>query len=327
MPSPQKILITGGTGFVGTHAVTELVRAGWQVRCLVRGSSNRARLPAEVELFEGELTATETLRDSLIGCDAVMHIAGLIRARSQPEYLQINRDVTTVLVKAAKAVGVKRFLLCSSQAAGGPELNGWPRRVDDPQQPITNYGVSKLAGEEVLRSNAGDMWWAIVRPPAVYGPHDRAFFTFVRWVNFGFKLRLGNGSMRFNIIHVHDLAVAMRMAIEADLPSGQTFYATDGEEYTLFDMGDTVEKALGKKAIWIPIPLGVAPGIAIVIEFVAGLSGKIPLLSRQKILELSQTAWTCDGETFRSKVNFQPQYDLRSGMAQTINWYRERGWI
>ncbi len=327
MPSDRRIFVTGATGFVGTHAVHELVRNGWQVRCLVREQSNRSKLPSNIEVIQGSLNDVDSLRRSMEGCQAVMHIAGLIRARSLDEFMKVNRDGTASLAMAAREAGVGRFLLCSSQAAGGPELNGWPRRADDPSEPITNYGRSKLAGEQALRDNAGDMWWTIIRPPAVYGPYDRAFLTFIRWVKWGFKLRLGDGKMRFSIIHAEDLAVAMRLAITAKYSSGQTFYATDGEEWTFFDMGKAVEAALGTKASWILIPRALAPGIATAIEFFANLNGKVALLSRQKILEMSQPAWTCDGETFKLEVNFKPQYDLIDGMRQTINWYKENGWV
>lgn len=327
MPQDRKILVTGATGFVGAHAVNELISNGWQVRCLLRETSDRSKIPESVEIVTGSLANIDDLKRAVRDCNSLMHIAGLVRALSLADFMRVNRDATANLVRAARDSGVERFLLCSSQAAGGPSYDGRPRRADDPCEPVTDYGQSKLAGEQALQQNAGNMWWCIIRPPAVYGPNDRAFLTFVRWVNLGFKLRLGNGKGRFAIIHGEDLARAMRMGIEADIPSGQIFYATDGGEWTLFDMGRAVESAMGRKAVWIPIPLSIAPAIAVIIEFIAKMQGGIALLSRQKVRELSQSAWICDSETFQRRVEFSPKYNLFTGMAQTIAWYRENGWI
>jgi len=323
----RTIFLTGATGFVGVHAAHELVRSGYRVRCLVRKGSERKRLPEAVELIEGALSDEASLRQGVEGCWGVMHIGGIVRARNMDEFLRVNRDGTALLAKVAREAGVERFTLCSSQAAGGPGTRERRRSVDDPPAPVTYYGRSKLAGEEALAENAGNLWWSIIRPPAVYGPYDYAFFTFVEWVKWGFKLRLGDGRNLFALIHVEDLARALRLALEADAPSGRIWYATDGVNHTLFDMGDAVEKAVGKKAIWIPIPMSAAPAIARVIETIANARGEIALLSRQKVIELTQPAWTCDDEPLRRETGYQNQFDLTSGMAQTVRWYREKGWI
>lgn len=321
------VLLTGATGFIGTHTVKMLLEDGYNVRCLVRPTSDISRLPKEVELIEGHLLNYHSLQAAVQDCWGVMHVGGVVRVKHIRDFYLVNRDGTSNLVKAARKAGVERFLLCSSQAAGGPSRVDRRRRVEDISTPVTEYGRSKAAGEDALRGDAGEMWWCIVRPPAVYGPWDVAFLTFVKWVQRGFKLRLGSGKMPFSLIHGEDLARAMIKALRSNYKSRATWYATDGQDHTMQDLGEAVERALGKRAIWLTIPLWAAPSIAKLIESLARARGETALLSRQKVIELVQPAWTCDDTPFRRETNYKERYQLIDGMAQTVDWYKKSGWI
>lgn len=325
--SDRAVLVTGATGFVGTHTVNHLVRRGYRVRCLVRPTSDRSRLPSGVELSEGHLLNFESLQKAVKGCWGVMHIGGVVRVREVRDFYRINRDGTANLVKAARESGVDRFLLCSSQAAAGPSTPDRRRQTEDPPAPVTEYGRSKLAGEETLKAAAGAMWWSIVRPPAVYGPWDVAFLTLARWAYHGFKLRLGDGRMQIALIHVADLARALALALETDQPSGRIWFATDGSDHDTRELSNLLEHELGKRAVWIAIPRWTAPMIARVIEVVARFKGESPLLGRQKLAELMQPAWTCDDQPFRQATGFKELYDLPSGIADTVEWYLQNRWI
>jgi nucleoside-diphosphate-sugar epimerase len=323
----KRVLLTGATGFVGTHAVQHLVEKGYIVRCLVRKSSNTSRLPAEVEIVEGHLLDYDTLLKAASDCWGIMHVGGVVRVTQLRDFYSINRDGTANLVKAAQEKNIKRFLLCSSQAASGPSMPDYRRKWNDKPEPVTNYGKSKLAGENALKDNAGDMWYTIVRPPAVYGPWDTAFLTLVKWVKRGFKLRLGDGSMPFSIIHGSDLARAMTMALEAKKPSGEIYYATDGADHDLSELLSIIEEVMLKQARWLSIPLVFAPLIARLIEIFAEIRGGSALLGRDKLLELSQPAWTCDDQPLRDATGYKEFYSLAEGMQMTIEWYHNKGWI
>ncbi len=326
-PSEKRVLITGATGFVGVHTVWELLERGFKLRCLVRKTSDISRLPKDIELSNGHLLDFFSLKQAVKDCWGVIHIGGIVRAADPREFYRVNRDGTANLVRAAREEGVQRFLLCSSQAAGGPSTPEQRRQIDDPDQPVTDYGRSKLAGEKVLSENAGDMWWNIIRPPAVYGPWDYAFLTAVRWVKYRFKLKLGDGKMPFALIHGADLARAMAINLTAELPSGKIWYVTDGADHTQIELYEAIEQALGVRAIWITIPKSFALLIAGCIELISQLFGKTALLSRQKVKELTQTAWTCNDTPFRQATGFTVQFDLFSGMRNTIEWYKEQGKI
>jgi nucleoside-diphosphate-sugar epimerase len=116
----MRVLVTGGTGFVGTHTVQHLVRQGYVVRCLVRSTSDRSRLPEEVELAEGHLLNFASLQRAAADCWGVIHVGGVVRVRVARDFLRVNRDGTANLTKAAREAGVERFVLCGSQAAAGP---------------------------------------------------------------------------------------------------------------------------------------------------------------------------------------------------------------
>jgi len=321
------VLLTGSTGFIGTHTAHHLVDQGFRIRCLVRKTSDTSRLPKNVETVEGHLLNFESLKAAARGCWAVLHVGGIVRAKKARDFYQINRDGTSNLIRAAREIGVERFLLCSSQAAVGPSKPGVRRKWDDPPQPVTDYGKSKLSGEEVLQKRAGDMWHCIVRPPAVYGPWDVGFLTLVKWIKYGFKLRLGDGSMPISIIHAEDLARALTLAISADQPSGTIWFATDGVDHDISALLGAIEQAMDKKARWISIPKWVAPTISSFIELIAGIKGDTALLSRSKLAELTQPAWTCDDEPFRIATGFKEKYNLIDGWAQTVKWYKQEDWI
>ncbi len=321
------LLLTGSTGFIGTHTAHLLVQQGYRLRCLVRKSSDISRLPKEVELAEGHLLNFESLQQAVRDCWGVMHVGGIIRVKQRRDFYLVNRDGTANMVKAAREAGVKRFLLCSSQAAAGPSVPGERRNWDELPEPVTDYGKSKLAGEEAVQKGAGDMWRCIVRPPSVYGPWDRAFLTLVKWVRRGFKLRLGDGKMPFSIIHGADLARALVMAMEADHPSGAIWFTTDGRDHTIPEIMEIIEEALEKEARWVTIPEWVAPVVARGIELLAEMRGDKALLSRDKLNELSQPAWTCNDEPFRAATGFIEMFNLNEGMYQTVRWYKQQGWI
>ena len=167
-------LVTGATGFVGSHLVEALHRRGDSVTALVRSPAKAARVLGDgVRLVHGDLDAIEALDQAAAGQQVVYHVAGVIAAQSEADFLHANRDGTTHLVEALiRAGATARLVLVSSMAAGGPAARGRPLDGSAPPMPVTQYGRSKLAGEAVVR--ASPLRWTVVRPPMVYGPRDTA---------------------------------------------------------------------------------------------------------------------------------------------------------
>ncbi len=326
MCTGKLIFVTGGTGFVGTHTTRLLHDLGYTVRCLVRSTSNLSNLPPDVELVEGSLLNREALAKGVKDCWGVIHIGGAIRVKRKADFLKINCEGTKLLVNAAHEAKVDRFILTSSQAAAGPSINGRRRTSQDFPEPITVYGRSKLAGENALRLNAGDMWWSIIRPPAVYGSFDYSFLPLIKSIKHGFRLSIGKPII-YSAIHAADLAKTLSLCLTLKSPSGHTWYATDGVDHSGEEFNQSISDILGVKTIRIAIPKPVAYAVATAIETWGNITNQTVLLNRDKIKEITTPFYTCNDSDFRELSGFKSEYDLHRGMNETINWYRKQGLI
>ncbi|TMJ23085.1 MAG: NAD-dependent epimerase/dehydratase family protein, partial [Alphaproteobacteria bacterium] len=203
---PKLVAVTGATGFVGPHLVAALARHSWKLRLLVRRWTPLPSLPGvEAEIVWGDLSDEASLRALVGGADAVIHAAGLIKARRPAEFDRINRDGTARLSALAPDVP---FLLLSSLAAREPQLSP--------------YAASKRAAEEAVAARSGP--WLTLRAPAVYGPGDRETLAYFKMAKRGFALQpgqpRGRPEARLSLIHVEDLAEALALALDRPVPPG-----------------------------------------------------------------------------------------------------------
>ena len=324
------ILVTGGNGFVGSHLVEGLLDRGHQVRCLIRHTSDLSFIAAlPVEFVCGALDDRESLERACQGVDAVYHFAGATKAATAAAYFRVNAQGTRSLVEACWRVspGVKRFVYCSSLGAAGPAAGPEPPDETRPPHPVSDYGHSKLAGEEAVLAYADRLPVVILRPAAVYGPRERDILTYFRIVNRRLKPLPGGGVELVSLIHVSDLVRLALHVLEAEPAVGQTYFASDGAVYDLEEVLDTIAAVLGKRVLRIVIPVRWIEAFAALGEIWAGLTNKPLLLNDQKVQELKQCYWLCDASKAHRELGFVPQIDLRTGLAQTARWYREHGWL
>jgi nucleoside-diphosphate-sugar epimerase len=292
------------------------------VRSVARGG-DIARQGAT--LVEADLSDPDVLTRAISGHDLVFHVAGLIAARDEAEFLAVNRDGTAALVSAMAAAQVPRLVLVSSLAAGGPSPIGQPLRGHEPPRPVTAYGRSKLAGEDVVRRSALD--WTIVRPPAVYGPGDREMLRLFKAAARGLGPVFGDGSMRISLIYGPDLADALRAAgVNAGTVRG-TYYAAHPEILSSRDVLIRIGKAAGRSVRIVPIPRWVGRGALQLTGAVARLVGRATVLTPDKANEFFQAAWTCDPDPLTATTGWRAQHDLAAGAERTLAWYRERRWM
>ncbi len=211
-------LVTGATGFVGSHLVELLAEAGVGLRVLVRRTSRSEALEAlGAERVVGALEEPVSVARAAAGVDVVFHLAALTRARTRSEYFRANAEGVRTVARAAAEAGA-RLVYLSSLAAVGPSVDGRPVAEGAVPRPITQYGRSKLAGEEACSSAAERLEVVILRAPAVYGPRDRDLFRFFSMAARGVLALPSGPERRLQMIHVRDLAQALVCAGQAEHP-------------------------------------------------------------------------------------------------------------
>jgi nucleoside-diphosphate-sugar epimerase len=322
----MKALVTGATGFVGSHLAEALRRRGDEVTALVRSPKKAEALaPLGVRAVAGDLDDPGSLARAVEGQEVVFHVAGLVAARSEAEFMRCNRDGTARLVAAAAGAGASRLVLVSSMAAGGPAQAGKPLTGTEPARPVTAYGRSKLAAEAAV--TAGGLPWVIVRPPTVYGPRDREVLKVFRMARLGVAPVFGDGSQQLSAVHGADLANALVAAGTAASTVGQVYYACHPEVATSAEFVRAVGSAMGRRLSVVPIPAALGRALLAVTEVCARITGQTTILTRDKANEFFQEAWTGDPGPLSRDSGWRAAYDVKSGLADTYRWYRNAGWL
>jgi 2-alkyl-3-oxoalkanoate reductase len=322
----MKALVTGATGFVGSHLTEALRRRGDDVTALARSASKAAALaPLGVRVVPGDLHDRAALQRAVEGQDVVYHVAGVVAARSEADFLVANRDGTRNVTEAAERAGVGRLVLVSSMAAAGPTIKGRPLRGDEPPRPVTQYGRSKLAAEGVVTGSR--LAWTIVRPPMVYGPRDQEVLKVFRLARLGLAPVLGDGTQELSAVHGADLADALVAAGTTAAAVGHTYYACHPEVFTGAEMALAVGRAMGRRLAVIRVPAAIGRGVLRVTEAAARLVGQTTILTADKANEFFQPAWTADPESLARDTGWRATRNLETGLAETYAWYRTAGWL
>ncbi len=303
-----------------------LAARGDAITALVRQPTKAGALRAlGGRLVEGAIE-DEAARLALVdGADVVFHVAGLVAARAESGFLRVNRDGTAALAAAAARAGVGRFVLVSSLAVTGPSHPGRPVDEGSGPGPVTAYGRSKKAGEEAVR--AVGLPFTIVRPPAVYGPRDRAFLTLFRAAARGIVPLLGYGGQELTLVHAADLAGALVAAATSAATLGGTYHAGHAEPVTQRALAGAVGRAVGRSVRCVRLP---GPVVRIVLGAAGAAAralGRAPLLDGDKANELLAPGWACSSEALRRDTGWAAEIPLDRGLAETARAYREAGWL
>jgi nucleoside-diphosphate-sugar epimerase len=326
------VLVTGGSGFLGSHIVERLSRAGRPVRALVRTSSDTRFLRSlpGVELIEGAIDELASVRRAAAGVSGIVHAAGLVKARSTDEFMRVNRGGTENLLDAAleNKATVRRFVLVSSLAALRPsDASGAPIPEDAEPRPVTDYGKSKLAAERAALARKADLSLVILRPPAIYGPRDREILAFFKSIKLGVLPLLGSTKNRLSMIYGSDCAAACVAALDRDVPSGSAYHVDDGSVHTLEELIMFAEAAMGQKAKFrFHLPRRLVETAAFGAELYGRATNRAVMLTRDKLNELFEQ-WVCDSTRARRELAWNPEVGFEEGVKRTVASYLEAGWL
>ena len=331
----MKILITGASGFIGSFIVEEALKRGFETWAAVRKSSSKAYLQDErINFIELNLSSKEQLVEQLKGkgFDYVVHAAGVTKCLNKQDFSRINTLGTKNLVDALMAVGMplKRLVFISSLSIFGAIKEQQPyeeiRETDSPQ-PNTAYGKSKLEAEKYLESLGTRVPYIILRPTGVYGPREKDYFIMAKSIKGHSDFAVGYKRQDITFVYVQDVVQAVFLALEKG-ENGRKYFLSDGLVYQSTTFSDLIHEELGRPW-WIRItaPVWVLRIVTFFGEYVGRMTGKVTALNNDKYNILKQRNWRCDIQPAIDELGYQPKYDLKQGVKETIKWYKDNGWL
>lgn len=323
-------VVTGGTGFVGSHLVDLLLKKGHEVKVIARKSSSLKWLEEkDVKIYDCGLNSKDALKEVLKDADYVYHVAGVVKAKKWEDYVNGNVDTTRNILEAAIETGnkFKRILIVSSFTAAGPSTK--EKAVDETAElkPITRYGRSKKMQEELVHQFMDKLPITIVRPPAVYGERDTEIYLVFRTYLQGLMTMVGFDKKRVSLVHVLDLVNGICLAAENEKSAGQTYFISSEEYYTWPEVADAIKKATGKRAIRFRFPHFLVFVVAGFAELFALFSSKAATFNIEKARDFVQPFWTCDVSKAKEELGYNQQISLDDGIKRTIDWYKENKWL
>jgi nucleoside-diphosphate-sugar epimerase len=317
------VAVTGVSGFTGGALAARLIADGYRVRGLARSTGPTLAEGGDIVL--GDMRNRDSLVELVHGVNTVFHIAAMFRTEgAADEFMTVNRDGTRMLLEAAEAAGVRRFVYCSSIGVHGDVANG-PADEEAPFNPRDPYQDSKLAAEEVCREmmQTSGMEIVIIRPCGIYGPGDTRLLKMFRMLNSGTFLFIGDGSPNFHPAYIEDLVQGFMLAMTVPEAAGQTFII--GNDYLpLRDFVATAARTIDVAPPRRRLPYGLMHGAARVCEAVCLPLGVQPPLHRRRLTFFKHNRAFSTKKAQRM-LGYRPNIVLDEGFRRTVAWYRSTG--
>jgi nucleoside-diphosphate-sugar epimerase len=328
----EKIIsvVTGASGFVGSHLVDRLIKEGHHVKCILRKSSSRKWLDSKpVEIIDTGLFDRDKLKTILKDADYLFHVAGVVKAKHYQDYLNGNVETTRALLETVAEVNprIKKVVIVSSLTACGPSINGITSTEETIEHPLTRYGKSKLEQEKLAKSFMDRLPITLIRPPAVFGPRDTEIFLVFKTFKAGLMTLIGFDKKELSLVYVEDLVNGIYLAAVSNKSDGQTYFIAAEEINNWIEVSGYLSKALGKKAINLHLPHFIVYSVAAIAQFFALFSSKAATFNIEKARDFVQNAWTCDVSKAKKELGYSQSISIEEAMIRTADWYKKEKWL
>ena len=327
----MRVLVTGATGFTGGHLARRLAAGGHEVRALVRdGGRSRALIDEGItSVAVGDLGCPETLPAAVKDVDVVYNVAALYRQAGLPAslYRRVNAEGPARLVEAAAAAGVRRVVHCSTVGVHG-DVERPPADEDAPFRPGDVYQETKLEGERLSAEAAArtGIELTIARPTGIYGPGDRRLLKLFRGVSRRRFVMLGSGGIFYHLTYVTDIADGLRLCGEVPAAAGRTYLLAGPEVTTLSELVERIARQAGVQPPRLRLPVWPVWMAGAICEAVCRPFGVEPPLYRRRV-DFFTKSRSFRIDRARAELGFAPAVGLDEGIARTLAWYREHGWL
>jgi len=332
---PRAVLVTGGTGLIGSHVVERLAGSGAPVRVASRsGRWEWGPVPPGVECHAIDLRdgGRQALLENLVrDTRTIIHLAGMLLRPGVPEeaYRELHVDAVRRLVAAARSApgnGRRRIVHVSTTGVLGP-TGADPIDERAEPHPTTPYEQTKLEGERAALAAMGSgLEVVVVRPGLVYGPRDLHLLGLYRAVDRGLFRTIARGDARWQPIHVADVARGIERAAECEDVDGEVFHVAGSETVAVAEFADRIAAALGRRVRGPSLPYGLAMAAGTALEYAARPFGVDPPLSRSRVRTLTEDRlYRIDRA--RDRLGFEPSTALDEGLVETVAWYRDHGYL
>jgi nucleoside-diphosphate-sugar epimerase len=321
-------LVTGGTGFTGSHLIRRLVQAGHQVRTLVRDPQKLPQLQTrDVDIIPGDVRDPAVCDQAVDGCKVVYHIAASFRSgkASASELMEINADGTRYMLDAAEKAGVSRFVHCSTIGVLG-HIENPPATEATPYKPSDDYQYSKMVGEKIALQYAhqGRVPVTVVRPASIYGEGDLRLLKLFKSIQKGLFVMVGSGKPHFHLVHIDDLTNGFILAASKEEAVGEVYTIAGDQSISIKNLVELIADILGVPVSRWYVPYLPVYAVSAVTEDWCKLLGIEPPLYRRRV-DFFHNNRSFDISKAREQLGYVPQVNLREGLARTADWYKHEG--
>ena len=321
------MLVSGSTGFIGSHLVESLIDKRYRVSCLIRKETDLSQVKRNgVEIIEGNFLDKKSLAGAVRGMDVVFHVGAVISAPDWNVYYRSNVEATKNLLHACAAANpaLKKFVFVSSISAAGPSINGKPLNESDPCHPVSDYGKSKLLAEGACRCFFDRLPIVIIRPTNVLGIGQTDLATILKLAKRRIMPLLGNGDRQTTVCFVQDLVRALIMAAENESIRGKIYFVANPEAYSWREMLEFIARELGQSFV-IKVPYPVLLVMAFLSELTGRLTGRSSMLNLGTIRSIRKHYWLQDVTRIRKELGFSPEISFADGMRGILKGYKNKG--